>query len=237
MKRIFIILLGLFWILSGALSVGGVAEKATYLRDIKIELEKKWPANRTINIVFHGHSVPSGYFRTPVVNTFDSYPYLLLKRLKERYPYAVINVIVTSIGGENSVQGAERFVSDVLTHKPDILFIDYSLNDVSVGFEKSRQAWDEMIRKALETNVKVLLMTPSPDQRFNILEPNSVLEQHRNQVAKLAEEHGVGLIDSYSLFKEKVQAGEGISDYMAQVNHPNKNGHQLIVNEIFKYFE
>jgi len=217
--------------------VGGVAEKATYLRDIKIELEKKWPANRTINIVFHGHSVPSGYFRTPVVNTFDSYPYLLLKRLKERYPYAVINVIVTSIGGENSVQGAERFVSDVLTHKPDILFIDYSLNDVSVGFEKSRQAWDEMIRKALETNVKVLLMTPSPDQRFNILEPNSVLEQHRNQVAKLAEEHGVGLIDSYSLFKEKVQAGEGISDYMAQVNHPNKNGHQLIVNEIFKYFE
>ncbi|MFT7362192.1 MAG: acyl-CoA thioesterase-1, partial [Algoriphagus sp.] len=92
-----------------------------YLNDLKIEFQKKWPENRTINLVFHGHSVPAGYFKTPIVNTLESYPYLVLKELKAQYPYAVINIINTSIGGEDSKSGAQRFKSDVLIHKPDVL--------------------------------------------------------------------------------------------------------------------
>lgn len=98
-----------FSILFSMLICGAVQKAFTqvvpeeYLKDIKTELTKEWPKNRTINLVFHGHSVPSGYFKTPIVNTFDSYPYQLLRQLKSKYPYAVINVIVTSIGGENSV--------------------------------------------------------------------------------------------------------------------------------------
>src|SRR5690606_25796608 len=118
---------------------------------------------RTINLVFHGHSVPSGYFRTPEVRTLDSYPYLVLKELKSLYPNAVINVILTSIGGENSVQGAKRFRQDVLTHRPDVLFIDYALNDRGPGPEKAKAAWEEMIGAALEQHIKVILLTPSPD--------------------------------------------------------------------------
>jgi len=237
MKRIFFVLIIILLISCNSSLKKGIAEKPSYLNDIKTELEKKWPNNRTINIVFHGHSVPSGYFKTPIVNTFDSYPFQLLKRLKETYPYAVINVINTAIGGENSIRGVLRFDSDVLIHKPDIIFIDYSLNDISAGLEKSYQAWDEMTKKALKANIKVILMTPSPDQRVNILEQENALEQHKNQVIKIAKENGVGLIDSYSLFKERIIAGDSISDYMSQVNHPNKNGHRLIMNEIFKYFE
>ena len=236
MKRINFTVIILILLSYNSTSENGISDKSSYLNDIKTELKNEWPNNRTINIVFHGHSVPSGYFKTPVVNTLDSYPYQLLKKLKERYLYAVINVINTAIGGENSVQGAKRFESDVLTHKPDILFIDYSLNDLGIGLEKSYKAWDKMIKKALKNNIKVIVITPSPDQRINILDPNNQLEQHKNQVIKLAKENGIGLIDSYNLFKERVIAGDSISDYMSQVNHPNKNGHQLIANEIFKYF-
>lgn len=237
MKRIFYALITLILVSCNSISENGIADKTGYLENIKSELEKEWPNNRTINIVFHGHSVPAGYFKTPNVNTLDSYPFQLLKRLKEKYPYAVINIINTSIGGENSVEGVKRFDSDVLIHKPDILFIDYSLNDRRVGLEKSYEAWDKMVNKALKNNIKVVLLTPSPDQRVNILEPNNILEQHRNQVVKIAEENGVGLIDSYNLFKEKIIAGDSISYFMSQVNHPNKNGHKLITDEIFKYFE
>ena len=76
-------------------------EKDEYLQSIKSELIKEWPKNRAINLVFHGHSVPSGYFKTPDVKPFQSYPLLLLKELKKVYPYAVINIILTCIGGEN----------------------------------------------------------------------------------------------------------------------------------------
>ncbi|WP_209331063.1 SGNH/GDSL hydrolase family protein [Lunatimonas salinarum] len=215
----------------------GPVDKTTYLEELKNELEKKWPENRTINLVFHGHSVPAGYFKTPVVNTLDSYPFLLLMKLKAQYPYAVINVINTAIGGENALNGGRRFDSEVLTHRPDILFIDYSLNDRGLGLEKALQAWNEMIKKALARDVKVILLTPSPDQRVDVLNPNDELEQHRNQVVKLAEEHGIGLVDSYQLFRDRVLAGDSLSHYMSQVNHPNRAGHQLIADEIFTYFE
>lgn len=79
------------------------------LEDLRIELVKKWPHNRTVNIVFHGHSVPTGYANTPNVRTLDAYPHQLLHGLKELYPWAVINVFTTSIGGEQAEQGVKRF--------------------------------------------------------------------------------------------------------------------------------
>jgi len=213
------------------------ADPSDYLENIKSELKKQWPENRTINLVFHGHSVPAGFFKTPLVNTLESYPYLLLHELKARYPYAVINIIITAIGGENSLNGEKRFDSDVLVHKPDVIFIDYALNDRYEGFEKSKEAWSCMIKNALKKDVKVILLTPSPDQNVNILEPDNILEQYTEQVRNLAKQYGTGLVDSYELFRNKVLEGDSLSIYMSQVNHPNRKGHELIVNEMIKYFE
>jgi acyl-CoA thioesterase I len=208
-----------------------------YLKDIKAELKKEWPNNRAINLVFHGHSVPAGYFNTPNVKTFESYPYQVLKQLKELYPYAVINIINTSIGGENSVSGEKRFESDVLIHKPDVLFIDYALNDRSVGLDKSREAWEKMIGKALKKGIKVILLTPTPDQAENILDPKAVLEKYAQQIRDLSGKFGVGLVDSYETFRQVAVSGDTLSNYMAQSNHPNEKGHLLIANEIMKYFK
>lgn len=208
-----------------------------YLNDVKTELQKTWPKNRTINLVFHGHSVPAGFFKTPIVNTLGSYPFLVLKELKALYPYAVINVINTSIGGENSVSGEKRFESEVLTHRADVIFIDYALNDRSVGLVKASEAWSKMIEKALEKKIKVILMTPSPDQNVKLSDDNSELEKHRLQIIALSQKYGVGLVDSYGKFKQKANAGEPVSAYMSQVNHPNEEGHTLIANEIMEYFK
>lgn len=211
-------------------------DPSTYLANIKLELVKEWPGNRTINLVFHGHSVPAGYFKTPIVNTLESYPYQLLKKLKALYPYAVINVINTAIGGENSISGVQRFEKEVLVHRPDVLFIDYALNDRGVGLEAASEAWSGMIGIALKKDIKIILLTPSPDQRVDILDPNSDLEQHRKQIMHLAEAYQVGLVDSYALFKKRVEAGDALSNYMSQVNHPNEQGHELIAEEIMQFF-
>lgn len=208
-----------------------------YLTEIKEELKAEWPKNRTINLVFHGHSVPAGYFKTPIVNTLDSYPYQLLKELKTMYPYAVINSINTSIGGENSEQGQQRFKSEVLNHKPDVLFIDYALNDRRIGLDKSYKAWSSMIDDALKAEIKIILLTPSPDQNVDILEPNNELAIYAEQIKRLSEEYEVGLVDSYAHFKNKVLSGDSLSVYMSQVNHPNEKGHQLISDAILQYFK
>lgn len=208
-----------------------------YLDEIREELKKEWPANRTINLVFHGHSVPAGYFQTPTVDTFGSYPFLLLKELKAIYPYAVVNVINTSIGGEHSVSGEKRFDHEVLVHRPDVLFIDYALNDRSVGLEQARTAWEKMIERSLERGIKVILLTPSPDQRVDLTESGNVLAAHTLQIQALSEKYGVGLVDSYGLFRQKVIMGDNVSDYMSQVNHPNEKGNLLIAKGIMEYFK
>ncbi len=208
-----------------------------YLNDLKTELQIEWPKNRTINLVFHGHSVPSGYFKTPHVNTVSAYPNLVLKKIKSIYQFAVINVITTSIGGENSVKGAERFKSEVLTHKPDVLFIDYALNDRGLGLEKSYAAWSKMIKQAKKQNIKVILLTPSPDQSVDYNDPDNELKKHTNQIIQLANKHQVGLVDSYKAFEFLYSNKEQLTKYMSQVNHPNEKGHELIANEIIDWFK
>jgi acyl-CoA thioesterase-1 len=94
-----------------------------------------------------------------------------------------------------------------------------------------------MISKALREEIKVILLTPSPDQRVDILQANNELEQHAEQIKNLAQHYGIGLTDSYVKFKDRVQEGDSLSLYMSQVNHPNKNGHQLIADELMQFFK
>lgn len=213
------------------------ANPKTYLNDIKAELADTWPENRTINLVFHGHSVPTGYFRTPEVHKLEAYPSLLLGQLKAVYPNAVINIITTSIGGENSVQGSKRFKRDVLTHKPDVLFIDYALNDRSIGLAASERAMKKMIKVAIRKRIKVILLTPSPDLTENILDTDAPLNRFAEELRSLAERYHVGLADSYGAFYRLAKTGKDIRKYMAQSNHPNRPGHEVITNEIMSFFK
>lgn len=212
------------------------ANPATYLNNIKIELQKKWPHNRTINLVFHGHSVPTGYANTPYVHRLQAYPFVVLKQLNEKYPFSVVNVITTSIGGENSVQGEKRFKKDVLSLRPDVVFIDYALNDRSIGLEKAKKANEKMIKMALRKHIKVILITPSPDLRVDITKQDNILGQFANMLIGLAKKYHIGLVNSYAAFVKLAKSGNDLHDYMAQVNHPNAKGHEVIANEIIRWF-
>jgi lysophospholipase L1-like esterase len=217
-------------------NTNAVADPKTYLADITALMSVKWPANRTINLICHGHSVPAGYFKTPVVDTFNAYPHLLHCGLKELFPYAVINVTVTAIGGENSESGAKRFERDVLSLRPDVVTIDYSLNDRKIGLERADAAWRAMIAAAISRGIKVILLTPTPDQSAKLGDPNDPLNQHAEQVRRLAREYGVGLVDSLVLFQQAIRDGRPLAGLMSQVNHPNRQGHELVAKELLRWF-
>ena len=208
------------------------ADPANYLSDMAKVMRTDWPNNRTVNIVCHGHSVPAGYFKTPEVNTFGAYPFLLHQLLAKKYPHAVINVIVTAIGGENTEGGARRFASDVLALHPDLITIDYALNDRGIGLVRAKEAWVAMIDAATKANVKLILLTPTPDQSAKLDDPNDPLNLQADQIRQLASRYGVGLVDSLEAFKRKIVKRERLlASLMAQVNHPNQAGHQLVADE------
>jgi lysophospholipase L1-like esterase len=213
-----------------------IANRTNYLAAISEELNRQWPTNRTVNIVCHGHSVPAGYFKTPTVDTFNAYPHLLHRGLKERFPYAVLNVIVTAIGGEDSVSGVRRFERDVLAFRPDVVTIDYAGNDRRIGLEPAEAAWRAMIRQAQSAGAKVILLTPTPDMRAKLDDPSDPLNQHAEQIRRLARECRVGLVDSLALFQERLRAGESLTNLMSQVNHPNRAGHELVAAALLRWF-
>lgn len=209
----------------------------SYLASVKTELTKERPHNRNIHIVFHGHSGPGGSWANHEVHTLESYPNLVLKKLKAIYPLAVINIIITAVGGENAISGAARFEAEVLNHKPDVVVIDYTGNDTGAGLEKSRTAWEKMITLAQTNGVKVILVTPGVDQRLDINAPENPYQQHANQVRNLAANYHVALADPFEKFRKLVKQKDFVRDYMASINHFNEKGHEVYAQEITKWFE
>lgn len=218
---------------------GQIADKEKYLFDFMQEMLKTWPGNRLVNIVCHGHSVPAGYFTTPLIDSLNAYPHLLFVGIKERFAHAALNVIVTAIGGENSESGAARFATDVLCHKPDVVTIDYALNDRDLGLVRAEQAWRQMIEGALTKNIKVILLTPTHDimtLRWGDAKWATELPKHAEQVRRLAAEYGIGLADSYAAFQKYIDNGGEVTDLLSHINHPNKLGHQLVARELLRWF-
>lgn len=234
MRKILFTLVLLF---AGYAVFSQTAPASSYLKDLKAEMGKKWPRNRTINIVFHGHSVPSGYTTRGIVKTLDAYPHLTLCAVKAEYPYAVVNVITTSIGGENAERGSKRFAGDVLAKSPDVIFIDYALNDRKMGPDRAAAAWEGMVKQAQANKTKVILMTPTPDTREDILDENSPLARHSEKIRALSAKYHTGLIDSFAAFQSLVRNGADLSEYMAQNNHPNAKGHRVVAELIQTYFQ
>jgi lysophospholipase L1-like esterase len=213
-----------------------VPDPATYLAEFRAAAEVVWPKNRTLTVVCHGHSVPAGYFKTPEVRSLESYPHLLRVELARRFPHAVINVVVTAIGGENSEKGAERFSRDVLSLRPEVVLLDYALNDRGPGLERADKAWRAMITAAQAQGAKLILLTPTPDTAANWRDASDRLQQHAAQVRALAAEYRVGLVDSLAEFERFVAAGGDVATLMSQRNHPNAAGHAFVAKALAEWF-
>ena len=215
-----------------------IANHESYLADLSTELRMHWPKNRLLHVVCHGHSVPAGYFATPMVDTFNAYPHLLHCLLKSRFPYAVLNVIVTAIGGESADAGAERFAADVLSHVPCVVTIDYGLNDRRIGMAAAENAWRMMIEQALARDTRVILLTPTPEITWsNPDDPQiQLLRQHAEQIRRLAGEYAIGVADSLLAFERAIANGSHLQNLLSWPNHPNRAGHQLVAAEIAHWF-
>lgn len=213
------------------------APTLAYLAPLLQDLARQWPDNATINLVCHGHSVPAGYMATPYVNPFDAYPHLLHRLLKQRFPYSVLNVIVTAVGGEDSVKGSARFARDVLCHGPRLITLDYGLNDRRVGLKAAEAAWRAMIEQALAAGVPVILLTPSWDDSYYRQDGDwQALTAHAAQIRRLAGDYGVGLCDTFARFEAAVRRPEDLVGLLAYVNHPSRAGHDLIAQELATFF-
>lgn len=71
--------------------------------------------------------------------------------LQQQYPAAVLKQINAGIGGTGSDLGVYRLDEQVLKYKPDLLFIEFAVNDFDVPREKLLKSIEGIILKTLAT--------------------------------------------------------------------------------------
>lgn len=84
-------------------------------------------AGENLTIAFLGGSLTWGARSSDPQKT--SYRALICQKLKEIYPQAHFTFIDAAIGGTGAQLGAYRLNRDVLAYKPDLVFLDFTLND------------------------------------------------------------------------------------------------------------
>ena len=214
-----------------------IADKRTYLAPLAASLRKGWPEYRPHYIVCHGHSVVTGACAGTLVRPFDAYPHLWHRLLNEKYPTALISMIVTAIGGENSAQGEKRFAEEVLCHRPDLVTLDYGLNDRAIGLKAAKDAWRSMLDRCMTAEIPVILLTPTLDVK-SVTDPaeGEILAAHAEQIRALADEYGTGLCDPYARFMQYLAQGAAVDELLCWPNHPGRLGHEMIARELSGWF-
>ena len=117
-------------------------------------------------IVAFGDSVTQG---TPHVDPDETFPRVLERRLNARFrPNAYFQVMNAGVGGENTVEGLARIQADVLDHGPQIVIVEFGVNDVRYEPEKTIPVPEfvenlgRIAAMVMDIGAQVILTTPSP---------------------------------------------------------------------------
>jgi hypothetical protein len=74
---------------------------------------------------------------------------------QEQYPKAKVEEIHAAIGGTGSDLGVFRLGNDVLRHEPDLLFVEFAVNDGGAAPERIHKAMEGIVRQTWQTDPTV----------------------------------------------------------------------------------
>jgi hypothetical protein len=78
-----------------------------------------------------------------------------LRWLREQFTNASIDEINAAIGGTGSDLGVFRFQQDVLTHKPDLVFVEFAVNDAGSAPDQIRRCMEGIVRQGWKADASI----------------------------------------------------------------------------------
>ncbi|MBN1558521.1 MAG: SGNH/GDSL hydrolase family protein [Lentisphaerae bacterium] len=201
------------------------------------EFDRRAKNGATLDVVYLGGSLTWGANATDPNRT--SWRALTGRYLQERYPDACIRNHDAAIGGTGSYLGLFRLERDVLRHDPELVFLEYTVNDGVTGNSPERAASYETILRTLVSRgipVEVVLLGVK-----RLYDPAQPLENaaRRAQHLELAAAYGAAVGDTYPHVRRLVQSGQADLDtvYCFEGTHPDDPGYQLFFEAVRDGFE
>ena len=93
-----------------------------------------------LNIVFIGGSLTQG--------GTDNWEKMICDYYRQKYPQATVNATNAGVGGTGSADGATRYAKDVLAYNPDVVFIEFAINDNGRNEMDAKVYLEAMIRQS-----------------------------------------------------------------------------------------
>ena len=156
--------------------------------------------------------------------------------LKERYPESEIVEVDASLGGTGSDLGLFRLEPNVLKYKPDLIFVEFVVNDSIL--EDCEKYEESIIRKILDSGVDcdIVLVRTTRDTIYEKVKKGEFYNSYLFY-EKLSERYGIDLVDIGKAFFDIVDAGGSFDDLTVDGVHPNQHGYDVLAGEIRTYLE
>ena len=183
-------------------------------------------------------------------------------QLPNRIGSGRLNILNKGVPGNTTQAARERFQRDVLDQRPEVVIIQFGINDSAVDvwrdppkalprvsladFEKNIR---HFVRESKAVGAEVILMTPNqlrwsprtlelygkpPYNRDDPMGFNLLLPQYCEVIRKIALNENVKLVDVYAAYDDPQRTGgKTVEDLLPDDGmHPNTEGHSLVADGI-----
>ena len=196
--------------------------------DTSLSVSELCSLQKTVTVAFIGGSIThSGAYRSYVMDYLET-----------TYPDNVFVEIRAGIGGTTSAFGVGRIDKHVIEYDPDIVFIEFSVNDGSDD-DLYKESMEGMIRKVLRNKENTLLTvlgtaTSATMQSYKYGEDPAGVRGHK----EVAEYYNVPYINvGKVLYQHIVDTGTDVLEYLPDNVHPNYVGGKIYADEIIEFIK
>ncbi|MBQ7779409.1 MAG: GDSL family lipase [Clostridia bacterium] len=210
-----------------------------------------------VKLAFIGDSVTQGCFEiyktseTGLDTVFDQnngYHQHLRNMLATLYPNVPVNIINAGVSGGSAPHGLERLERDVLSAKPDLVVVNFGLNDCGGGAEKLdryKEAMDGIFARLQQEGIEAILLTPNmmcthvscmvTDPLFKEVaekcakrQNEGILDLYVAAAKEIAAARGAAICDCYAKWKQMDANGVNVTRLLANyINHPTREMNKL----------
>lgn len=181
-----------------------------------------------VSIVYLGGSITEGSAASP--QKTQCYAYLSAQIFAEKFmaDKSHLKYHNAGVSGTPSLLGVTRCETDVLAHQPDIVFVEFAVND-STDLN-SRMVYESLICKLLESET-----APAVVLLFTLTSNGYSAQEHMQKVGK---HYKLGMISIRDAVQDQRDA-ELLTwaDYSPDDVHPNNAGHAFMADCIGYYFD
>ncbi len=150
--------------------------------------------------------------------------------LMEQFPNAEIEYVRAGIGATGSYIGVFRAERDVLSKNPDLVFVDFSVNDTTEYTQRNINSYDSLLRKLYNSETSPAVVTIAMTQE----DGTSFQDYH----SEICEAYQIPMISYHDAILDVIRNGHiKWTDISDDNIHPNVTGHAVLTEIITAYLQ